>query len=185
MSQDYKIRRDVIGEVFVGAWAENQPARLRLTPAQPSVRKGLELLGWDSARINAEIPKYKVYVPVTLVPDFSQDRIVDMNVKKKFPKAEAKLPTEPATPEKEEAKVEPVAPASPPEAEEMKLTSIEDAVVPHPKEIAEMSRDELEVVAIRFDVLDMIKGRGSNGYRTVKDFKKFLIPWSEKQLQSK
>lgn len=186
MSQDYKIRRDVIGEVYVGAWAENQPQRLLLTPKQPSVRKGLELLGWDTAKINAEIPKYKVYVPVTLVPDFTQDRLDISNMKKMLlpKKVEGvQLPTEAEA--KAAVTPEPAKElAAPPEAESLELAKISDSEVPHPRDIAEMSRDELEEVATRFDILENIKGNGSNGYRTVKDFKKFMIPWSEKN-QSK
>lgn len=179
MAQDYKIRRDVTGEVYVGSWASNQPQRLRLTQSQPSVRKGLELLGWDASRIDSEIPKYRVYVPVTLVPDFSKASFEDLARGKKLKKAEVKSELEPAPAPAPALEPAPEIQPEPPEAEEMELASADET--PGPEDIREMNREELEEVATRFDLLDSVKGTGSGGYRTVRDFKKFLIPWADEQ----
>lgn len=182
MAKDYRIRKDIKGDVYVGSHESNQPQRLLLTPSQPSVRRGLEDLGWDKKRIDEEIEKYAVYSPVTLVPDFSVAAMGDMKSSgKKIPKAkEAPKPPEP-TPEPEEEEPGPEPQPEPSEAEELPLEDAEDAEVPHPSLIKEMNREELEEEAERFGLLEEIEGTGSNGYRTVKDFKKFLIPWAEEQ----
>jgi hypothetical protein len=177
MSKRLRLRKNQTGEVFLGSYEPNQPERIALSAATPFVDTALRKRGLTDEQIEAEMQKYDIYIPEFLfwapVPGAVPVPVLELDIE--LP------PEEESEAEESEAEMDEV---SEPESLEDVVGDSEDLQVDEPEApelptqsaMAEMTRDELVRLAEQLGVESDIEGSGANGYVTVPDLRRFLIP---------
>jgi len=192
MAKRLRLRKDYPGEVFLGSYEKNQPVRISLTQNQPFVDTALRKKGLSDDAVEAELGRYEIYIPEILVQAPVPVPLADLkSTVKAAVSAPAPAPAKDPEPapeeepeeEEEEEEEEPAPEDLAEDSEDLQVDEMEAPELPDPAALKEMPRDELVALAEQLGVVDDVEGTGANGYVTVPDLRRFLIP-HVKQLAS-
>jgi len=171
----FKLKNEFLngGEVWLGGHRAGEPERVCLTKAAPYV-DGDEY-GIYEGTVLREVP------PVPSVEEKSSGLAALKAKKDSGEPLKATEVVEEAEPESDvlEDDMEMSEAPEPPEPEDLTLDSDteeegDSVKLPSAKELEEMTRSELERLALQLGVLDEIDGTGSGQYKTVPDFRDYL-----------
>jgi len=187
MKNRLRLRRDQSGQVFLGSYEYNQPERISLTQDQPFVDEALRAKGFTAEEIEEQMEGYEIYVPQILArvpqPVPASDLAAELQAAVSDPEPDPEPEdlaeeTEDPAEEDDEDDEDDVAPEDiADDPEELQVDDFNDVQVPPVSEIKEMTRDDLAGLAERLGVENEIEGTGANGYVTVPDLRRFLIPY--------